>query len=128
MMTSGSWRGEGSATRIRDEVRLFVDAFNRGEFFLAHEILEEPWRTPGDPFHRDDGVRGLILLAALYVHRTRGNDRGVRDLAAKAWPRLAPRAPFVHGVDIRPALAVLARHAHDAELPFVRLSLGGQDD
>lgn len=113
---------------MREEITAFIEAFNSGQFFEAHEILEEPWKRKEDPLYKDDGVRGLIFLAALYVHRQRANPVGVRDLAEKAERALAPRAPSVHGVDVRPVLELFATHPKDPTLPLVILQpFSGKD-
>jgi predicted metal-dependent hydrolase len=48
-------------------------AFNRGEYFLAHELWEEVWRGVGDADERRY-LQGLIQIAAglhhLQQHRT----------------------------------------------------------
>lgn len=54
----------------------FVDRFDRGEYWLAHEELEQLWLE-----RREDFFKGLIHLAAALVHVERGNPRGA---AAKA--------------------------------------------
>lgn len=45
----------------------FVEAFNRGEFFEAHEVLEPLWL---DLRQSSDGLfyKGLIQLAGAFVH------------------------------------------------------------
>jgi predicted metal-dependent hydrolase len=55
-------------------------AYDRGDFFEAHEELEPAWMGTDDP-----GIRallqGLIKVAAAYVHDVRGNPPGlVRNL------------------------------------------------
>jgi predicted metal-dependent hydrolase len=51
-------------------------AYDRGDFFEAHEELEPAWMGTDDP-----GVRallqGLIKVAAAYVHDVRGNPPGI---------------------------------------------------
>jgi predicted metal-dependent hydrolase len=42
-------------------------AFNRGEYFLAHELWEEVWRKVGDA-ERRLSVQGLIQIAAGLHH------------------------------------------------------------
>jgi predicted metal-dependent hydrolase len=63
-------------------------AYDRGDFFLAHELLEPAWMGASDPAERDL-YQGLIKLAAAFVHQARGNPagvaknlRGARDLLA----------------------------------------------
>lgn len=105
------------------EIGPFLEAFNAGDFFTAHEILEAPWRQVDGPYWKDDGVRGLIFLAAAYVHRQKGNGRGVADLLARAQDALAPRAPAVHGVDVTRVLRLIATYPWNATFPFVTLEL-----
>src|SRR6185503_16988265 len=47
-------------------------AYDRGDFFLAHEVLEPAWMGAADPAERDL-YQGLIKLAAAFVHAARGN-------------------------------------------------------
>lgn len=51
-------------------------AYERGDFFLAHEHLEPAWMGTADPAERAF-VQGLIKLAAADVHGVRGNAVGV---------------------------------------------------
>jgi predicted metal-dependent hydrolase len=51
-------------------------AYERGEFFEAHELLEPAWMGTSDLAERAL-YQGLIKLAAGYVHAARGNPIGV---------------------------------------------------
>lgn len=51
-------------------------AFARGDFFLAHELLEPAWMGTSNLAERAL-YQGLIKLAAGYVHAVRGNPIGV---------------------------------------------------
>jgi predicted metal-dependent hydrolase len=51
-------------------------AYARGDFFLAHEILEPAWMGAADVAEREL-LQGLIKLAAAFVHAVRGNEAGV---------------------------------------------------
>ena len=53
-----------------------VDAYERGDFFEAHEILEPAWMGTDDPAERAL-LQGLIKVAAAYVHDVRGNPAGI---------------------------------------------------
>ena len=53
-----------------------LDAYERGDFFLAHELLEPAWMGTADNGEREFH-QGLIKLAAAYVHAVRGNPAGV---------------------------------------------------
>jgi hypothetical protein len=62
-------------------------AYERGDFFLAHEDLEPAWM--GTPDLADRAVlQGLIKLAAAYVHAVRGNPAGVERNLVGARSRL----------------------------------------
>jgi predicted metal-dependent hydrolase len=77
-------------------------AYERGDFFEAHELLEPAWMGSDDPAERAL-LQGLIKLAAAYVHAVRGNPvgiaknlRGARDRLTEAEAeRLAARRPPV---------------------------------
>jgi predicted metal-dependent hydrolase len=67
-----------------------VAAYDRGDFFEAHEHLEPAWMGTADPAERNLH-QGLIKLAAAFVHAVRGNElgmaknlRGARDRLAEA--------------------------------------------
>lgn len=60
----------------RRAIRAGLEAYARGEFFEAHELLEPAWMGTRDVAERD-ALQGLIKLAAAYVHAVRGNPLGV---------------------------------------------------
>ena len=51
-------------------------AYDSGDFFEAHELMEPAWMGTDDPAEREL-IQGLIKLAAADVHGVRGNPRGV---------------------------------------------------
>jgi hypothetical protein len=63
-------------------------AYARGDFFLAHELLEPAWMGTSDLAERDL-LQGLIKVAAAQVHAVRGNAAGVRKNLAGARELLA---------------------------------------
>ncbi|HEY5629493.1 MAG TPA: DUF309 domain-containing protein [Candidatus Limnocylindrales bacterium] len=63
-------------------------AYGRGDFFLAHELLEPAWMGASDPGERDL-YQGIIKLAAAFVHDVRGNPAGVLKNLRGARERLA---------------------------------------
>ncbi len=65
-----------------------VAAFERGDFFEAHELLEPAWMGTDDLVERDL-YQGLIKLAAAFVHEVRGNRRGTVKNLRGARERLA---------------------------------------
>jgi hypothetical protein len=79
----------------------YVDRFNRGEFFAAHEALEDLWRE------RDCVPlwQGLILFAAAFEKARLGSAAGARKHFAATLRYLEPLAPGREGIDVRPVLA-----------------------
>ena len=68
-----------------------LEAYGRGDFFLAHELLEPAWMGTDDPAERALHS-GLIKLAAAFVHAVRGNPAGVEKNLAGARDRLTNAA------------------------------------
>ena len=62
-------------------------AYERGDFFEAHELLEPAWMGTDDLGERAV-LQGLIKLAAAYVHGVRGNPAGIRKNLEGARSRL----------------------------------------
>ena len=91
---------DARATAVHDGLA----AYERGDFFLAHELMEPAWMGSDDASERAL-TQGLIKLAAAQVHAVRGNPRGVaKNLeGALGWLRLAADAGVVgpEGVDLQ---------------------------
>lgn len=81
-------------------------AYARGDFFLAHELLEPAWMGAGDPGERALHS-GLIKVAAAFVHAVRGNPAGTEKNLAGARVRLANAvgAGATVGIDVGELLA-----------------------
>ena len=60
----------------RAALERFLEAYARGEYFEAHEILEPAWMGAEDVPEREL-LQGLIKVAAAYVHDVRGNSAGI---------------------------------------------------
>jgi len=82
----------------REAFEAGLAAYERGEWFEAHELLEPAWMGTDDLPEREL-CQGLIKLAAAHVHRERGNPRGMRKNLIGARARLA--AAVEGGVDDR---------------------------
>ncbi len=63
-------------------------AYEEGDFFEAHELLEPAWMGTDVPADRAL-LQGLIKLAAAYVHAVRGNPAGIVRNLEGARMRLA---------------------------------------
>jgi DUF309 family protein family protein len=106
-----------------------LEAYGRGDFFEAHELLEPAWMGTDVPADRAL-LQGLIKLAAAYVHDVRGNPAGIARnlLGARARlieaeeDRLAAGMPapwldtpaLIEAIDLR--LADLDAHPQGPEL------------
>jgi predicted metal-dependent hydrolase len=65
-----------------------LEAYARGDFFEAHELLEPAWMGTDDIPEREL-YQGLIKLAAAFVHVGRGNPLGAAKNLRGARGRLA---------------------------------------
>jgi predicted metal-dependent hydrolase len=65
-----------------------LESYDRGDFFLTHELLEPAWMGTDDPAERALH-QGLIKLAAAFVHGVRGNPKGIARNLVGARERLA---------------------------------------
>jgi predicted metal-dependent hydrolase len=90
--------------------RAGIDAYERGDFFEAHELLEPAWMGTADVAERDL-YQGLIKLAAAFVHDVRGNRTGVAKNLAGARDRLqaaldgGSTVQLAHGIDVEVLLS-----------------------
>ncbi len=65
-----------------------LEAYDRGDFFETHELLEPAWMGTDDAAERALH-QGLIKLAAAFVHGVRGNPAGIAKNLAGARAHLA---------------------------------------
>ena len=83
----------------------YVARFDRREYWLAHEELEELWKTD-----RRDFFKGLIQVAAAFLHIERQNWRGARRLLKTSLQYLAAAPASYEGFDV----AAVRCHVSDA--------------
>ena len=75
------------------------EEFNSGRFFECHETFEEIWQEEQGEVR--DLYKGLIQVAAAFVHASRDNPRGTERLLTTALGYLAPyRADGAMGFDV----------------------------
>lgn len=83
----------------------YVSLVNRGEFYEAHEVLEDLWVIEVPPLK--EYYKGLIMASVALCHWQRGNTASARRMFDAAIPRLHA-APMDHGgLDLGPFLEVL---------------------
>lgn len=84
---------------VPGNLQLACDQFNSRQYFECHESLEEIWQEEQGDVR--DLYKGLIQVAAAFVHITRGNCRGANRLLTTALGYLEPyRAEPVLGFDV----------------------------
>jgi uncharacterized protein len=83
-----------------------LDLIRRGEYFAAHEELEDAWRA-AEPEERDF-YQGLVHVAVAWYQAGRGNRVGCERQLEKAARRLGPYAPEHRGVDVASLLEQVA--------------------
>jgi predicted metal-dependent hydrolase len=101
-----------------------LDLIRDGEFFAAHEELEDAWRA-ADPAERDF-FQGLVHVAVAWYQAGRGNRPGCERQLEKAARRLGPYGPEHRGLDVASVLgqvdaAALLVAGGSLELPHPRL-------
>lgn len=84
-----------------------LELIRSGEYFEAHEELEEEWRTA--PVAERDFLQGLVHVAVAWYHAGRGNRPGCERQLAKAVRRLTRYAPTHRSVDVAAVLGQLER-------------------
>jgi predicted metal-dependent hydrolase len=101
-----------------------LELIRGGDYFDAHEELEEEWRTA--PTDERDFLQGLVHVAVAWLHAQRANRPGCERQLEKAARRLRPYAPEHRGVDVARVLEDVATAqsltaAGSLELPAPRL-------
>ena len=95
-----------------------VDLFNRHEFFVCHEVLEEIWTHERGP--RRLFLQAIIHFAVAFYHDQRRNPLGATRQLRKGLRKLAPYLPACEGIDTaqlsRDGLAALERTEAGATL------------
>ena len=101
---------------------LGIEAFNRGDYFDAHEIWEELWNDCDD-FDRLY-YQSLIQAAVALYHKGRNNLIGATRLLAKGQAKANPYRPHHLGLDIDPFWqAVAAAIRSDQTMPMIQLNV-----
>jgi uncharacterized protein len=101
-----------------------IRLIREGEYFEAHEELEDEWREA--PADERDFLQGLVHIAVAWLHAERGNTNGCARQLEKAERRLARYRPSHRGVDVDHVLEDVASartvvEGRSLELPRLRL-------
>lgn len=84
-----------------------IALLNQGQYFAAHESLEEVWRAMTG--HDRRFVQGLIQVAVALHHHRAGNADGAIALMDRAAQNLSPYAGIFGEVDLAALRADLGR-------------------
>jgi uncharacterized protein len=77
-----------------------LEAYDAGDFFEAHELMEPAWMGTADLAERNL-LQGLIKVAAADVHAVRGNPAGIRRNLEGARDRIRSGAGgSITGIDL----------------------------
>jgi predicted metal-dependent hydrolase len=91
-------RSRTERSRSPSDLERGLDLARDGEYFAAHEALEDAWRA-ADPAEKDF-FQGLVHVVVAWYQAGRGNRPGCERQLEKAARRLGPFAPGHQGVDV----------------------------
>ena len=91
---------------LSEQLERGLDLIRSGEFFAAHEELEDAWRAAPD--EERDFFQGLVHVAVAWYQAGRGNRVGCDRQLEKAARRLGTYAPEYLGVDVTAILQQVA--------------------
>ena len=77
---------------------LGIDAFNRQEFFAAHDYFEQDWRRESSEIRAL--YQGLIQLSAACLHLQRANLNGAHNLLRRALVLFTPFLDSDFGINL----------------------------
>ncbi len=84
-----------------------IDLFNRGEFYDAHEVLEDVWRASAAP--EKLFLQALIQAAVALYHHSTGNSVGACSVLARSLRNLEGYPEGFCGVELQPLRDTLAK-------------------
>jgi predicted metal-dependent hydrolase len=84
--------------RLHPMAELGFVLFNKGEYWKAHEALEEAWKSePGEIRHL---YRGILQVGVAYLHVTRRNYAGAMKLYRRSQRWLSPFPDRCRGIEV----------------------------
>lgn len=75
-----------------------MELFNAGEYWLAHEELEEAWNEESGAVR--ELYRAILQTAVVYLHITRGNYRGAIKVYGRVQKWITPWPDVCRGIEI----------------------------
>jgi predicted metal-dependent hydrolase len=98
-----------------------VELIRAGEYFAAHEALEDAWRAA--PVEERDFFQGLVHVVVSAYQRARDRPVAAERQRLKALRRLAAFAPAHRGLDVAALIAALERSEPDPREQLVERDL-----
>lgn len=89
---------EDCSAPLPPAARYGLELFNRGEYFEAHEALEDAWRAEKGEIRYL--YQGILQAAVMYLQITRKNYGGARKMFDRCMKLLAPWPDSCRGVDV----------------------------
>ena len=102
-----------------------LELIRRGEYFAAHEELEDLWRAAD--LAEKDFFQGLVHVVVAWYQAGRGNGVGCERQLEKAARRLERFAPQHRGVDVSALLRQVAAAQARGDLDLPRLEVFSAD-
>ena len=75
-----------------------MELFNAGEYWLAHEELEEAWKEESGAVR--ELYRAILQTAVIYLHITRANYRGAIKVYGRVQKWITPWPKVCRGIEI----------------------------
>src|SRR5574339_343841 len=83
---------------LHPQAALGLRLFNEGHYFEAHEALEDAWNA--EPGEVRDLYRGILQIAVVYLHITRGNYNGAVKVYARSQKWLKDWPAVCRGIQV----------------------------
>ena len=90
-----------------------IEAYNQGEYFLAHEHLEDAWNQEGEPDRRL--YQGILQAGILCMRARQGKYRAVFSMYTRMQVWLTPWPDRCRGLDIGQLKADIATLVAEVE-------------
>jgi predicted metal-dependent hydrolase len=88
-----------------------IRLFNAGDFFQAHEALEEAWKGASSP--QRELYQGILQIGLAYYQIRQGSYRGALKMFRRGQSKLASLGEDQNGIDVK-GLREDAREVEDA--------------
>jgi predicted metal-dependent hydrolase len=93
--------------------------FNAGQYFEAHEALEDAWNA--EPGRVRELYRGILQIAVVYLHITRGNYQGAVKVYGRSQRWMKDWPDFCRGIHV-------GQLRRDAEAVMMEVNRLGMDN